>query len=149
VAQSSSLLLSLWLHSSLLSPGLFYSCLVLYSVIRTPWTGDQPVATPLPTHRTTRTHNKRTQTSMTLVGSEPTTPMFGRAKTVHTLDRPTKLGVDLGQERRSPLRHCIQTCSGAPQRHFEECQPGFLHCSEILKVKKKSKAIPVTGLGSL
>jgi hypothetical protein len=27
---------------------------------RTPWTGDQPVARPLPTHRTTRTQNKRT-----------------------------------------------------------------------------------------
>jgi hypothetical protein len=27
---------------------------------RTPWTGDQPVARPLPTHRTTLTQNKRT-----------------------------------------------------------------------------------------
>jgi hypothetical protein len=26
----------------------------------TPWTGDQPVARPLPTHRTTQTQNKRT-----------------------------------------------------------------------------------------
>jgi hypothetical protein len=31
---------------------------------RTPWTGDQPVARPLPTHRTTQTQNKGKQTSM-------------------------------------------------------------------------------------
>jgi hypothetical protein len=35
-----------------------------YTVGRTPWTGDQPVPRPLPTHRTTQTQNKRTQTSM-------------------------------------------------------------------------------------
>jgi hypothetical protein len=29
------------------------------TVGRTPWTGDQPVARPLPTHRTTQTQNKR------------------------------------------------------------------------------------------
>jgi hypothetical protein len=29
---------------------------------RTPWTEDQPVARPLPTHRTTQTQSKRTQT---------------------------------------------------------------------------------------
>jgi hypothetical protein len=33
--------------------------LILYTVGRTPWTGDQPVARRLPTHRTTQTHNKR------------------------------------------------------------------------------------------
>jgi hypothetical protein len=49
-------------------------CLILYTVGRTPWTGDQPVARPLPTHRTTQTQNKRTQTSMPLVGFEPTIP---------------------------------------------------------------------------
>jgi hypothetical protein len=32
-----------------------------YTVGRTPWTGDQAVAGPLPTHRTTQTQNKRTQ----------------------------------------------------------------------------------------
>jgi hypothetical protein len=33
--------------------------LILYIVVgRTPWTGDQPVARPLPTHRTTQTQNK-------------------------------------------------------------------------------------------
>jgi hypothetical protein len=52
----------------------------------TPWTEDQPVARPLPTRRTTQTQNKSTQASMSLVGFEPTTPVFERAKTVHGLD---------------------------------------------------------------
>jgi hypothetical protein len=34
----------------------------LYTVGRTPWTSDQPVARPLPTHRTTQTYNKRIHT---------------------------------------------------------------------------------------
>jgi hypothetical protein len=54
---------------------------------RTPWTSDQPVARPLPTHRTTQTQNKRTQTSMPRVGFEPTIPASKRATTVHALDR--------------------------------------------------------------
>jgi hypothetical protein len=49
--------------------------------------GDQPVARPLPTHRTPQKHNKRTQTPMPRVGFEPTIPVFERAKTVHILDR--------------------------------------------------------------
>jgi hypothetical protein len=32
----------------------------LYTDYRTPWMSDQPVARPLPTHRTTQTQNKRT-----------------------------------------------------------------------------------------
>jgi hypothetical protein len=58
-----------------------------YTVGRTPWTGDQPVARPLPAHRTGQTQNKRTQTSMPQVEFEPTIPAFERAKTVHILDR--------------------------------------------------------------
>jgi hypothetical protein len=58
-----------------------------YTVNRTPWTGDQSVARPLPTHRTTQTQNKGTQTSMPWEGFEPTIPAFERAKTVHALDR--------------------------------------------------------------
>jgi hypothetical protein len=64
---------------------LFFSFLTLYTVGRTPLTGDQPVARPLPTHRSTQ--NKRTQTSMPRVRFEPTIPAFERAKTVHALDR--------------------------------------------------------------
>jgi hypothetical protein len=50
---------------------------------RTPWTGDQSVARPLPKQDNTNAE----QTSMPLVGFEPTIPVFERAKTVHTLDR--------------------------------------------------------------
>jgi hypothetical protein len=45
------LLLLLYLYSPLLGFGGFFSFLFLYTVSRTPWTGDQPVARPLPTHR--------------------------------------------------------------------------------------------------
>jgi hypothetical protein len=41
-----------------------FSFLFLYTVGRTPWTRNQPVARPLPTHRTKQTQNKRKQTSM-------------------------------------------------------------------------------------
>jgi hypothetical protein len=59
-----------------------------------PWTGDQPFARPLPTHRTTQTQNKRTQTSISRVGFEPTIPVFQRAKTVHASDRAdTVIGI--------------------------------------------------------
>jgi hypothetical protein len=53
--------------------------------------GDQPIARPLPTHRTTQTQNKRTQTSMPLVELDPTIPVFERAKTVRGLDRAATL----------------------------------------------------------
>jgi hypothetical protein len=77
---------SLWFYSPL-DLGYFFSFLILYTVGRTPWTGgDWPVARPLPTHRTTQTQNKRTQTSMAPVGSEPMTTASERAKTVHALD---------------------------------------------------------------
>jgi hypothetical protein len=44
-----------WPYSPLLGPGRFFSFVIRYTVGRTPWTGDQPVARPLPTHRTTQT----------------------------------------------------------------------------------------------
>jgi hypothetical protein len=64
----------------------FFGFLILYTVGSIPWTGDQPVARPLPTHRTTQTQNKCTQISMPWVGFKPTIPVFERAKTVHALD---------------------------------------------------------------
>jgi hypothetical protein len=67
-------------------PKPIFSLFILYTVGRILWTGDQSVARPLPTHRTTQAQNKRTQTSMPRVGFEPTTPVFERAKTVHALD---------------------------------------------------------------
>jgi hypothetical protein len=45
----------------LLGLGRFFSFLILYTVGRTPWTGDQPAARPLLKQRTTQTQNKPTQ----------------------------------------------------------------------------------------
>jgi hypothetical protein len=64
---------------------IFFSFLILYTVRRTPWTGDQPVARPLPTHRTIQAQNKRTQAPMPRVGFKTTTPAFMRAKTFRAL----------------------------------------------------------------
>jgi hypothetical protein len=44
---SLSLSLSLWLYSPS-DLGRFFSFLILYTVGRTPWTEDQPIARPLP-----------------------------------------------------------------------------------------------------
>jgi hypothetical protein len=82
--------LSIYLFMALqpfVGPWQLLSILILYTVGRTPWMGDQPIARPLPIQRRTQTQNKRTQTSMPQVGFESTTPVFERAKTVHTLDR--------------------------------------------------------------
>jgi hypothetical protein len=62
----------LWLYSSLLDIGHIFSFLIFYTVGRTAWTGDQPVARPLPAHRTAETKNKRTETSMSQVRFEST-----------------------------------------------------------------------------
>jgi hypothetical protein len=49
-----------WLYTPLLGPGLFFSFINdFYTVGRTPWTSDKPVARQLPTQRTTQTQNKR------------------------------------------------------------------------------------------
>jgi hypothetical protein len=53
----STLSLSLWLYSRL-DFGRFFSVLILYTVGRTPWSEDQTIARPLPTHRTAQTQNK-------------------------------------------------------------------------------------------
>jgi hypothetical protein len=82
-----SLSVCLWLYSPLLNLGRFFSFLIFYTVCRTPWTEDQPVARLLPTHRTAQTQNKRTQISMPQVGFESTILAFERTKTVHALDR--------------------------------------------------------------
>jgi hypothetical protein len=66
----------------LLDLGRFFSFLILYTVGTSPWR-----SMPLPTHRTTQTQNKPTQTFMPEVGFETTIPAFEQAKTVHALDR--------------------------------------------------------------
>jgi hypothetical protein len=80
---------SLYGSAAFVDLGRFFSFLILYTVGRTPWTGDQPIARPLPTHRTTQTQNKRTQTSMPRV-------VFKLTKTVHALDRAAAVIVDCG-----------------------------------------------------
>jgi hypothetical protein len=70
----------------LLGLGLSFSFLILYTVGRTPWAGDQLVARPLSTHGTTQTRNKHTQASIPPVGFELTTSVLERAKTVRASD---------------------------------------------------------------
>jgi hypothetical protein len=55
--------LSWWIYLSmalypLLGLGRFFSSLIFYTVGRTPWTGDRPVARPLPANRTAQTQKK-------------------------------------------------------------------------------------------
>jgi hypothetical protein len=69
-----------WFYSPLLGPGRLLSFVIVYTVSRTPWTGDQPVASPLTTHGTAQTQTKRTQRF------EPTTPIFEQVKTGHASD---------------------------------------------------------------
>jgi hypothetical protein len=76
----------LWLYSPLLDLGRIFSFLIFYTVVRTPWTGDQSVVRPLRIHRTIQTQNKRTQTFMSQVVFELTIPVFEWAKTVHALE---------------------------------------------------------------
>jgi hypothetical protein len=54
----------LYLYSFLFDLGRFFNFLIFFRVGTTRWTGDQPVARPLPTYRTTQTQNKCTQTTM-------------------------------------------------------------------------------------
>jgi hypothetical protein len=42
----------LWFYNPLFGLGRFFSFLIFYTVGRTPWTGDQPVGRPPPTHGT-------------------------------------------------------------------------------------------------
>jgi hypothetical protein len=72
-----------------------FQFLNLKTVGRTPWTGDQLVAKPIPIQRITQTQNKRTQTSMSQVGFEPTIPLLERSKTVHTLDSAATISAGL------------------------------------------------------
>jgi hypothetical protein len=44
-------------------PSTLFQFLIQYTVGRTPWTRDQPVARPEPKHRTTQRENTRTQTT--------------------------------------------------------------------------------------
>jgi hypothetical protein len=77
-----SLYLSMALQFFFVGPWPLFTFWILDTVGRTPWTGDEPVARPLPMYRTTQTQNKRTQTYMPWLRFEPTIPAFEWAKTV-------------------------------------------------------------------
>jgi hypothetical protein len=68
-----------------------FQFLDFYTVGRTPWTGNKPVARPLRIQRAAQTQNKSTQTSMPPMGFEPTIPVFEWEKMVHVLDREAAL----------------------------------------------------------
>jgi hypothetical protein len=72
-------------------PWPLFNFFIFYTVDRTPWMGNQPIARPLPAHRTAQTQIKHTQVSMPQVGFEPTILVFDRPKTVHALDRTATL----------------------------------------------------------
>jgi hypothetical protein len=82
------------LYSPLLDLARFLSFFNFYTVGRTPCTGDQPVARPVPAHRIKQTQHKLTQTSMPQVRLEPMIPAFEGEKTVHALHRTaTVIGI--------------------------------------------------------
>jgi hypothetical protein len=91
--------------------GHFSRFLILYTVGKTPWTGDQSVTRPLPTHRTIQTQNKLTQTSMSWLGFEPTTPVFERAKTVHASGRSATMIGMIGWLLTIKLEKIVDGCS--------------------------------------
>jgi hypothetical protein len=77
------------LHSPFVGPWPLFQFTDLihkYTVSRTPWSGDQLVTRPLPTHKRTQTQNECTRRSMPPVGFKPTILVLERAKTVHALD---------------------------------------------------------------
>jgi hypothetical protein len=59
----------------------------LYAVVWFLGLGISPPQRPLPTHRTTKTQNKHTPTSMPRLGFEPTTPVSEGDKIVYASDR--------------------------------------------------------------
>jgi hypothetical protein len=53
-----SIYITIYGSTTLVDLGCFFSLLILYTVGRTPWPGDQPVARPQSTRRRTQTQNK-------------------------------------------------------------------------------------------
>jgi hypothetical protein len=79
-------------------PWPLFQFLNIYTEGRTPLTGDQPVASPLPPHRTTQSQNKSIQTSMPRVRFERMILVLQQAKAVHALDRAvTVIGRGTGE----------------------------------------------------
>jgi hypothetical protein len=79
------LFLSLSMALQPFEPGRFYSFSILYTVGRTPWTGNQPVGRPLYLHKEQHKHRINAHRHQCLGWNS--IPVFERAKTVHALDR--------------------------------------------------------------
>jgi hypothetical protein len=67
-----------------------------YTVCRTPWTVDQPIARPLPAHRTAQTQNKNTQTCLKWESNPRFQCLNGRRKGVREVINKAKL---MGDQR--------------------------------------------------
>jgi hypothetical protein len=130
----------LWLYSPLLGLCRFFRFLIFYRVSRTPWKGDQPVARPLPTHRTAQTRNKRTQTSMPPVGLEPTILVFEQARRGHC-DRPRKYIFTHNFTEQSPSRRSNLT-STSPETPSLLWRPKVHYC-----VHRSQPQLPIPDIG--
>jgi hypothetical protein len=79
--------------SSFVGPWPLFQFLNLYTIGGTPWTADQPLARPLPIHRTTQTQNNAHRHPYLEWDSKPTISALKRVKTVHALGCvATKIG---------------------------------------------------------
>jgi hypothetical protein len=137
----------------LLDLGRFFSFLILYTVGRNLWTGDQPVARPLPTHRTAQTQNKCTQASMSWVGFEPTIPAFERAKTVHALDRAATLSSGFWHyswSKWTAVFREVLVVRGTKHREYISVGPAYCISPPILLITAKNrKYLDVTHASTL
>jgi hypothetical protein len=66
-----SLIHSLMALHPFFGPGRFFTFVILHTVGRTPWTGDQTVARPLPTHRTAKIQNIQNNASSGIRTHDP------------------------------------------------------------------------------
>jgi hypothetical protein len=105
-----------WLYSPFIGSGRFFSCVIIYTVGKTPWTGiSQSQGHYLRTEQ--HKHKIKTQTSISRVRFETTTQVFERTKTVHALDRAvTVIGhKDIwGNECKGPRSGCYIPSEGVP-----------------------------------
>jgi hypothetical protein len=76
-----------WLHSSFFLSSVAF----LFHSLGPGGPAYQTDARPLPTHRTTQTQTKHTQTSMPRVGTEHMISVLEQAKAVHALDGSTTM----------------------------------------------------------
>jgi hypothetical protein len=82
---------------------------------------DQPVARPLPTHRT-NTNRVYAQTSMPRIVFEPTIPAFKRTKTVHALDRAATV---IGPVNFTLFKWCRRALTR--NEKSDPCTPAYVH----------------------